>query len=138
MISKILVSLLFFLLFGQLAYCQNTTNTIIRPCSIATYTIRFSLGSKSLTDTVKLHLKLVAKMMKENANCKLIIGSCCGGSKQTNQLAWDRVNALIRYFIDKEGLTEDRFAFGYDLTGEMDTVAFEDEHISRKWKMPDK
>ncbi len=138
MISKILVSLLFFLLFGQLTYCQNKSDTIIRPCTIATYSIRFSLGSKSVPDTVKLHLKLVAKMMKENTNCKLIIGSCCGGSKQTNQLAWDRVNALIRYLIEKEGLTEDRFAFGYDLTNEMDTVVFEGEHISRKWKMPDK
>ncbi len=129
MISKILVCLLCFLLIRQLTFCQNSIDTIIRPCTIASFTIKFSSGSKSLPDTAKPHLKLVAKMMKENTNCKLLIGSCCGGGKQANQLAWDRVNALIRYLIEKEGLTEDRFAFGYDLTNEMDTVALEGESI---------
>lgn len=136
MINKILVSLLWFLLIGHLALCQDKRDTTIHSCTIGAYSIKFYPGSKSLPDIMKPHLKLVAKMMKENINCKLIIGSCCGGNKQTNQLSWDRVNALIRYFIEKEGLTEDRFAFGYDIAHEIDTVVFQGESISHKSRPP--
>ena len=46
----------------------------------------------------------------------MVIGYC--SSKQTEQQrSWDRVNAVINYLVEKEGISADRFIFNYGQEG---------------------
>ena len=43
-------------------------------------------------------------------------------TKQDQQTSWDRVNAVIRYLIEKAGISETRFIFVYGIAGDINTV----------------
>ena len=57
------------------------------------------------------------------SNCRFSSGSFqpqigyCASSKSEQQLSWDRVNAVINYLVEKEGISADRFIFKYGQEG---------------------
>ena len=48
-------------------------------------------------------------------------------NKSMQQLSWDRVNSIINYLVEKEGISSDRFIFKYgEAGGDVNTVDLRD------------
>ena len=58
-----------------------------------------------------------AQQIKNNPDCKIAVIGYCSTNKSEQQLSWDRVNAVITYLVEKEGISSDRFIFKYGETG---------------------
>ncbi len=87
-------------------------------CNIGSLpSITFKGRSVALSNDAKALLASVAQKMKENEACKVAVVGYCASSKTEQQLSWDRVNAIINYLVDKEGMSADRFVFKYGQEG---------------------
>jgi outer membrane protein OmpA-like peptidoglycan-associated protein len=87
-------------------------------CSIGDLpSITFKGKSVTLTKDAKALLASVAEKMRNNPNCKVAVVGYGESSKAAQQLSWDRVNQVITYLIEKEGISGDRFIFRYAQTG---------------------
>lgn len=89
--------------------------------------ITFKGRSVNLTKDHKALLATVASKMRENPNCKVAVIGYGESSKAAQQLSWDRVNAVINYLVEKEGVSSDRFIFRYGQGGgEESTIDLKD------------
>jgi outer membrane protein OmpA-like peptidoglycan-associated protein len=79
--------------------------------------ITFKEGSTRLSTQDKIFLDETAKKMRENPGRKVAVIGYGGSSKLAQQTSWDRVNAVINYLIEKEGISPDRFIFRYGQSG---------------------
>jgi outer membrane protein OmpA-like peptidoglycan-associated protein len=79
--------------------------------------VTFKPKSIVLSNDAKALLASAAQKIKDNPNCKIAVIGYCSSSKSEQQLSWDRVNAVISYLVDKEGINQDRFIFKYGETG---------------------
>ncbi|TAL46615.1 MAG: hypothetical protein EPN92_05865 [Chitinophagaceae bacterium] len=85
--------------------------------------ISFSKNSAKLSDDAKRLLAITADRMRNNPNCKVVVTSYCASNKLEQQRGWDRVNAVINYLVEKEGVSQDRLIFKYgEEGGDCDTV----------------
>jgi len=75
--------------------------------------ITFSGRSVALTNDAKALLASVAQKMRNNPNCRVAVIGYGESSKAAQQLSWDRVNSVINYLVEKEGISSDRFIFRY-------------------------
>ena len=92
-------------------------------CSIGDLpSITFKGRSVTLSKDHKALLATVAQKMKDNPNCKVAVIGYGESSKAAQQLSWDRVNAVINYLVEKEGISSDRFIFRYGQTGGEETT----------------
>jgi hypothetical protein len=62
-------------------------------------------------------LATIADKMRNNPNCKVAVIGYGESSKTAQQLSWDRVNEIIKYLVEKEGISSDRFIFRYGQSG---------------------
>jgi outer membrane protein OmpA-like peptidoglycan-associated protein len=74
-------------------------------------TLSFKSGSVKLSDDTKAALSTVASKMRNSPGCRVVVVGYCASDKKKQQLSWDRVNAVINYMVDKEGISQDRFVF---------------------------
>ncbi|HEU4610358.1 MAG TPA: OmpA family protein [Chitinophagaceae bacterium] len=89
--------------------------------------ISFRNRSVALSNDAKALLASVASRMRNHPDCKVAVVGYCASSKSEQQLSWDRVNAIINYLIDKEGISGDRFIFKYgEAGGDCNTVDLRD------------
>ncbi|GGB22776.1 OmpA family protein [Puia dinghuensis] len=89
--------------------------------------ITFKGRSVNLTKEHKQLLSTVAQKMKDNPNCRVAVIGYGESSKAAQQLSWDRVNAVINYLVEKEGISSDRFIFRYGQSGgEENTIDLKD------------
>ena len=89
--------------------------------------INFKGRSVSLSKENKALLSSVAQKLRDNPNCKIAVIGYGESSKAAQQLSWDRVNAVINYLVEKEGVSSDRFIFRYAQSGgEENTVDLKD------------
>jgi outer membrane protein OmpA-like peptidoglycan-associated protein len=89
--------------------------------------VNFKGKSVVLSNDAKALLSSAAQQIKANPNCKIAVVGYCSTNKSEQQLSWDRVNAVITYMVDKEGISADRFIFKYGETGgECTTVDLRD------------
>lgn len=71
-------------------------------------------GAKLSRDNMKL-LDAVAEQLRNNGGCKVkVIGHPKASSKSEQQKSYDRVEAIIKYLVEKQGVAESRFIFAYD------------------------
>lgn len=89
--------------------------------------VSFAPGSKTLSNAAKATLATAAAQIKANPNCNIKVVGSVGDAptKARQQLAWDRVSAVINYLRDKQSISEDRFIFSYDGQGDINTVDLE-------------
>jgi hypothetical protein len=73
-------------------------------------TVTLSKDGKALASTI-------AEKMRNNPACKVAVIGYGESSKTAQQLSWDRVNEVIKYLVEKEGVNSDRFIFRYGQTG---------------------
>lgn len=79
--------------------------------------IRFNGNNPTLTNDARSMLASVAARLRNNPGCRVVVIGYCQSTKAEQQRSWDRVNAVINYMVEKEGLSADRFIFQYGQTG---------------------
>jgi outer membrane protein OmpA-like peptidoglycan-associated protein len=85
--------------------------------------VAFTGKSANLSDDAKAVLSTVAAKMRSNPDCKVVVIGYCSSTKQEQQRSWERVNAIINYLVEKEGISADRFIFRYaEAGGDCNTV----------------
>jgi outer membrane protein OmpA-like peptidoglycan-associated protein len=85
--------------------------------------VTFNKNSVKLSDDAKRLLAVVADRMRNSPGCNVVVTGYCAGNKVEQQRSWDRVNAIINYLIEKEGVSGDRLIFKYgEEGGDCDTV----------------
>jgi OOP family OmpA-OmpF porin len=85
--------------------------------------VQFRAGRATLSKDAMALLESASTQIKGSPNCKVkVIGHMGTGesSKRAQQLSWDRVNTVIRYLVEKQGISEDRLIFSYQEQGEGD------------------
>ncbi|WP_430902437.1 OmpA family protein [Paraflavitalea sp. sgz302552] len=89
--------------------------------------ITFKGKTVTLSNDAKALLASVAQKMKQSADCKVAVVGYCNSSKAEQQLSWDRVNAIINYLVEKEGISDSRFVFKFGQEGgDCNTVDLQD------------
>jgi OmpA-OmpF porin, OOP family len=71
-------------------------------------------------------LDAAAAQIKANPACKICVVGHGGASKREQQLSWDRVESVINYLVEKQGISRDRFVFKYGEEGDSNTVDLQD------------
>lgn len=96
----------------------------LNSCSIGDLpSLAFKGSSAKISKDAEAVLATVADRMRNNPNCKVVVIGYGEPSKSSQQLSWDRVNAVINYMVDKQGISSDRFVFRYGQTeGDPNTV----------------
>lgn len=86
--------------------------------------ISFKAKAFKLSSDAEAVLANVAERLRQNPNCKIVVTSyTCEPSKSSQQLSWDRVNIVINYLIEKQGISPDRLIFKYgEIGGDCNTV----------------
>jgi OOP family OmpA-OmpF porin len=84
--------------------------------------VQFRSGSASLSRDAQAVLASAAAQIKANPTCKIRVTGHGASDKRAQQLSWDRVNAVIRYMVERQGIGEDRFIFDYGTEGDNNTV----------------
>jgi outer membrane protein OmpA-like peptidoglycan-associated protein len=85
--------------------------------------VTFKAGSFKLSKEAQAILTSAAAQLKANATCNVrVVGYVTDATKKAQQLSWDRVNAVIKFLIEKQGISEDRLIFSYDTRGPSNSV----------------
>jgi OOP family OmpA-OmpF porin len=84
--------------------------------------IKFKSGSNKLSKEAQTMLASVAQKINANPTCKVRVIGYGTSTKKAQQNSWERVNAVIKYLVDKQGISESRLIFAYGQEGEADTV----------------
>ena len=71
--------------------------------------VTFSGNSIALSNDARSLLASVAARMRNNPECRVVVIGYCASSKAEQQRSWDRVNAVINYLVEREGISGDRF-----------------------------
>lgn len=79
--------------------------------------VTFKGKGVTLSKDAKALITGVASKIRDNSECKIAVVGYCASSKSEQQLSWDRVNAVINYLVEKEGISADRFIFKYGQEG---------------------
>jgi len=95
-------------------------------CNIGSLpSVAFKSGVKVSKDGQSI-LTSAADQIKANPTCKICVVGHGGASKREQQLSWDRVNAVINFLVEKQGISRDRFVFKYGESGDATTVDLQD------------
>ncbi len=79
--------------------------------------VMFAKNSTKLNDDAKRLLAVVADRMRNSPGCNVVVTGYCASNKLEQQRSWDRVNGIISYLIEKEGVSGDRLIFKYGEEG---------------------
>ena len=83
-------------------------------CNISSLpSVQFKEGNAKLSNDAMAILASAATQIKNNPNCKVKVIGYGATDKRSQQLSWDRVNAVITYLVEKQGVSQDRFIFTY-------------------------
>lgn len=89
--------------------------------------VSFAGKNVSLSKDAQAVLAGVAAKIRNNPNCRVAVVGYGDANKSAQQLSWDRVNAVINYLVEKEGISNDRFIFKYgEAGGDTNTVDLRD------------
>ncbi len=84
--------------------------------------IKFTNGSVKLNPAAMSLLANAAAQIKAQPDCHVKVIGHGASDKHTQQMSWDRVNAVIRYFVEKQGISQGRFIFTYGEEGDVNSV----------------
>ncbi len=79
--------------------------------------VTFSGNGVGLNNDAKALLASVAARLRQNPECRVVVTGYCSSSKSEQQRSWDRVNSVINYMVEQEGISQDRFYFNYGQEG---------------------
>jgi hypothetical protein len=84
----------------------------------------FDPGSSRLSSSSMSKLSTLATQMRKDPSCKVIITGNGNSSKLAQQRSWDRVNGMINYMVDRQGIDRGRFIFQYGSGGNENTCEY--------------
>ena len=79
-------------------------------------------GNAKLSKAAEAVLASAAATIKANPNCNVKVIGYGTSSKAAQQMSWERVNAVIKYLAEKQGISESRLLFQYGQDGDANTV----------------
>ena len=79
-------------------------------------------NSVKLTEEAMQILDIVASKLKADPACKVKVSGHGDSKKLAQQISWDRVNAIIRYLVERQGISSSRIIFEYGTEGDALTV----------------
>ncbi|NCI51271.1 OmpA family protein [Sediminibacterium roseum] len=79
-------------------------------------------GNAKLSKAAEATLASAAATINANPNCKVKVTGYGASSKAAQQLSWERVNAVIKYLSEKQGVSESRLIFVFAQDGDANTV----------------
>ena len=79
-------------------------------------------GNAKLSKDAMSSLASAAAKVNANPTCKVKVIGYGAASKAAQQLSWERVNAVIKYLVEKQGVSESRLLFVYAQDGDANTV----------------
>lgn len=89
--------------------------------------VTFKGRSVVISDEIRQLLVVVAEKVRKNPEAKLEVIGYGESCKTCQQLSWDRVNSVVNYLVEKEGISSDRLIFRYGQAGgEVNTVDLRD------------
>jgi opacity protein-like surface antigen len=93
-------------------------------CGIAALpSIIFKEKSYRLSKEAKILLGGIAQQMKNNPTCKVkVTGFVADKTKPAQQSSWEKVNAVVKYLVEKEGISEKRLVFIFGEVGDPNAV----------------
>ena len=91
-------------------------------CTIGSLPAIVFNGNAKLTKEAEQTLTAIAAKLNANPSCNINVIGYGASSKSAQQLSWDRVNAVIKYLVEKQGIAEGRFIFTYGQDGDNNTV----------------
>lgn len=107
------------LLFCWICACATTTlaqnPAVEKTASLPS--IHFAPESNRLNDEAKEILIEVAGKIRKDTSVKFVVTGYCTGSNEIIQRSWDRVNIVLNYLINREGIAPERFIFKYAQKG---------------------
>ncbi|HET6253024.1 MAG TPA: OmpA family protein [Puia sp.] len=96
----------------------DTMDIKSKHCNIGNLpSITFKGHTVTLSKDNQALLATAAVQMRNNPTCKIAVIGYGETNKQEQQLSWDRVNSVINYLVEKEGISSDRFIFRYGQSG---------------------
>lgn len=104
--------------------CKGRPGPVATCSSVASGSVEFASGSAKLSSGAMSQLNSLASSLRSNPNCKAVITGNGSGSKIQQQRSWDRVNSVINYMVDKQGIDRDRFIFQYGNQGNENSVEY--------------
>ncbi|MFM7359328.1 MAG: OmpA family protein [Sediminibacterium sp.] len=75
-------------------------------------------GNARLTREAQQLLAEAAVTIKANPACKIKVIGYGSASKSSQQLSWERVNAVVKFLVEKQGISESRLLFVYAQDGD--------------------
>jgi OOP family OmpA-OmpF porin len=106
---------------------DSLKNMTMKPvCDLGSLpSVQFKKGSLTLSSTAKAVLNSIAQQMNANPNCNIRVnGYYEASNKRSQQLGWDRVNTVIKYLTEKQGISESRLIFNLNTGGDPNTIDF--------------
>lgn len=88
--------------------------------------VSFKGSSVAISADAAAILATAAAKIKANPDCKICVIGHGAADKKSQQLSWDRANAVKTYLVEKLGVSEDRFGFKYGEEGDSNTVDLSD------------
>ena len=82
--------------------------------------IVYKSGGTTLDKDNQKLLDAIAQKLKDNPNAKVKVLGHPEANKASQQKAYDRVESIIKYLVEKKGISENRFIFAYDAGGSGD------------------
>ena len=99
------------------------TNPVSTNCGLNNLpSIAFKKGKSSLSGEAITMLNQVAGQIKTAPDCRIKVVGHGASDKSSQQQSWDRVNSVIRYLVEKQGISQDRFIFSYGEEGDVNSV----------------
>lgn len=102
--------------------CDPKCGSLQTCASIPAASITFGNNSSTINSAAQTQLAVMAAQMQANPTCKVVVIGNGNGSKVQQQRSWDRVNAIIEYMSEKNGIDRGRFIFQYGQAGNASSV----------------
>jgi outer membrane protein OmpA-like peptidoglycan-associated protein len=79
--------------------------------------ITFTGNTARLSTDAQGLLASVAGRLRNSPECRIVVTGYCASTKAEQQRSWDRVNTIINYLVEREGISQDRLVFVYAQEG---------------------
>jgi outer membrane protein OmpA-like peptidoglycan-associated protein len=97
--------------------CKNMVNVndLMKQCNLTDLpSINFSGKALDLSTEAKALVGSVATSLRSNPNCKVIVCGSASKSKSGQSLGQKRVDAIVKYLVETQGISADRVVAQYD------------------------
>ena len=95
-------------------------------CNIGSLpSVQFKGSSNTLSKAAQASLASAAQQIQNSPSCKIKVTGHGASNKREQQRSWDRVNAVIQYMVNQQGISESRFIFLSGQEGDANVVDLE-------------